>query len=75
MPSINALHAKFCPTKSMCNFWRSIDYNSAAKVVEALGETPRSPSSAGTVIHPLVALAFLRWADPDKFYRKLKELI
>ncbi len=59
----------------MSNFWRSIDYLSAAKVVEGLGETPRSPSAAGTTIHPLVAFAFLRWADPDKFYRKLKGIV
>ena len=75
MPSINALHTKFCPKKSLSNFWRSIDYLSASKAVHSLGAIPRTPSPGGTTVHPLVAAAFIRWADPDKFYERLRDLL
>lgn len=75
MKSINALHQKFCPTKSLSNFWRSIDYLAAAKALENTEALPRTPSPTGTMVHPIVAAAFLRWADPDVFYARLKELI
>jgi hypothetical protein len=75
MKNLNLLHAKFCPMKSLSNFWRSLDYLAAAKVVEAKGETPKSVSSEGTMVHTLVATAFLRWADPDEFYKRLAALI
>jgi hypothetical protein len=75
MKNINDLHRKLCPTKSLSNFWRSIDFKSAAKAAESLGAQAKSPSSDGTQVHPIVAAAFMRWADPDKFYDKLKALL
>lgn len=75
MQSINQLHAKICPTKSLSNFWRSVDYIASAKAVETKGENPKSTSVAGTQVHPLVAAAFIRWADPERFYRKLESML
>jgi hypothetical protein len=71
MKSLNALHQRLCPTKSLSNFWRSLDYLAAAKAVEAQGEVPKISSVDGTMVHLLVATAFLRWADPELFYKRL----
>ena len=75
MQPLNPLHAKLCPTKSMSNFWRSIDYKAAEKAVVSLDATPRTVSHAGTLVHPLIAAAFVRWADPERFYEKMKNLL
>lgn len=75
MKSINDLHRKYCPGKSLSNFWRSIDYHAAEQAVSARGETPKTTSSSGTQVHTLIAAAFLRWADPERFYNKLAALL
>lgn len=75
MKNVNDLHRKLCPTKSLSNFWRSIDYKAAEKAVLSLDAVPKASSVEGTQVHPLVAAAFVRWADPDKFYEKLKGLL
>lgn len=75
MKSINELHKKLCPGKSLSNFWKSLDYLAAEKVVKDLGGVAREPLVTGTQVHDLVATAFLRWADPDRFYKRLSALL
>ena len=66
MKDLRELHRKHCPTKSMSNFYRSVDYKAAAT---AAGSEERRH------VPDLVALAFLRWADPDGFYARLAKVL
>lgn len=80
MKDLKAIHAKHCPKKYFGNFWKSADYAAADKLLVDQGvpeskrrvvtqSAPGVPSQ--TTVHPLIALAFLRWADPALFYDKL----
>ena len=80
---LNKLHRKLCPEKSLGNFWRSKDFLAAEAVVEAAGEgealirphhAARNNPSV-TMAHPLIGLAFLAWADQNKFYAQLNAII
>jgi len=84
MQDLRAMHAQLCPTKCFGNFWKSTDYKAAHKVLIALDipadkirvVTPSSRSHpSSTLVHPMVALAFIRWTDPDLFYAKLGRII
>ena len=79
---IQTLHKRLCPEKVLGNFWRSADYKAASQVVADLGELPKETlvqahkgSPSQVEVHPLVAIAFMRWADTDRFYRKLNSII
>lgn len=79
---INVLHTKHCPKKVLGNFWRSDGYKAAAHVLEKrelspryAAETPATGRKASTMIHPLVALEFLRWTDPEIGQERLLRMI
>lgn len=78
MQNINALHKKLCPQKCLGNFWRSEDFKTVARLLEAEKIPVDNRVVLGSrghpgkrLVHPLVALAFMRWADPDLFYSRL----
>lgn len=84
MRDIKALHAKLCPKKFLGNFWKSVDYKAADAMLEELEVPPHqrrfvtAPSRgkpSRTTVHPVIALAFLRWANPVLFYARLHRII
>ena len=84
MKDLKTLHAKFCPNKHFGNFWKSSDYKGADKVLKDLNIPPLqrrqvTQSSPGhpsqTMVHPLISLAFMRWADPVLFYNRLHRIV
>lgn len=81
MQDLNTLHRKLCPKKCLGNFFKSADFV-AAKQSLGLPEDEvlrRSKAARGhpsqTLVHPVVALAFLRWADPVVFYSRLQRVV
>lgn len=82
MKDLNDLHRRFCPTKCLNNFWRSDDFKAAEAVVTALnlpvrktGQHGHKGSPSQTLVHPLIAAAFLRWADKNVFYERLNGIM
>lgn len=84
MEDLRALHHKTCPSKHLGNFWKSIDYQTAAGALTSAGVPSYGQKltihsapgrSSNTWVHPLIALAFFRWARPDLFYSKLIRII
>ena len=78
---VNDIHRKLCPKKSMSNFWRSEDFKIVEEVLKSSNQivihsksSPYKGSPARTMVHPLVALSFLRWADPKRFYVRLNRV-
>ena len=84
MMDLKALHQKLCPTKCLNNFWKSADY-AASHAALTHADVPESkvrttsksarghPSS--TMVHPIVGLAFMRWAAPELFYTRLRRIV
>lgn len=61
---------------------KSTDFLAAKQSLAALPEDQvlrRSKAARGhpsqTLAHPVVALAFMRWADPELFYTRLQRII
>ena len=82
MQDLTALHKRFCPDKVLGNFWRSQDYKAAAQTLAhlpavqvVLRNKPAKGHPSRTLVHPLVALAFLRWTDPGEFYSRLNRVV
>lgn len=84
MVDLKALHQKLCPDKHFGNFWKSVDYKSACAelrsnqvashgIREVTKSSRNHPSS--TTVHPLIALAFMRWADPVLFYGRINRIV
>ena len=83
MQDLNALHRKLCPNKVLGNFWRSTDYKAAVaslestagdEVVKRNGKPSRG-HPAQTLVHPIIALAFMHWADAPAFYTRLQKIL
>ena len=79
---LNQMHRKYCPSKCFSNFWKSSDYQAAGAVLKETGQAAvlrKDGANKGrpsvTDVHPLVALAFLRWADQDVFYKRIAKLL
>lgn len=69
---IHGLHEKYCPKKVLSNFWRSDGYKAAEAVLKGNElearynkEMPAQGRKAVVMVHPLVVLEFLRWANPE----------
>ena len=84
MIDLKVQHNKLCPDKHLNNFWKSVDYNAArttlsdagvadAKIRSVSKSAPSHPSV--TMVHPVVGLAFMRWADPALFYKRLRRIV
>ena len=84
MRDIKALHQKLCPAKFLGNYWKSVDYLAADETLKSM-DVPepkrRSVSKASkgnpsqTLVHPLIALAFIRWSNPVLFYARLQRIV
>jgi len=79
---LHTLHRKFAPHKCFGNFWRCVEYIAVESILKAEGGSPLDPLTtpvahrgqpAQTMAHPMVALAFMRWADPVAFYKMISE--
>ena len=82
MQDLNALHKQLCPHKHFGNFIKSADFIAARASLAALPDAEvlrRSQASRGhpaqTLAHPVVALAFMHWANAELFYTRLQRII
>lgn len=79
---LRELHQQWAPKKFLPNFWKSVDYHAAnsiltqqGKVAVVYGDKARKGAPSTTSLHPTMALAFMRWADPEKFYERMTLLV
>ena len=83
---IQDLHERFAKDKVLGNFWRSDGFKACESVLthkgfqsRAPGETPAQGRKAKTLVHPLVALEYLRWVSPtlhqQRLYKALFETV
>lgn len=70
MINLTELHKRTAPDKWFQNFYRSRDFKSAVAALPK-GEDAICADPSGTMCHKLVAAAYLHWADPVKFYKRL----
>lgn len=79
---LHAIHRKLAPSKCFGNFWRCVEYKAVESALKEMGEPALASSApsvayrgqpAQTMAHPMVALAFTRWADPVTFYKAIIE--
>lgn len=81
--NLSEMHRKLAPSKCLGNFWRCEEFRAVDAILDERGvvdavqkkTVPAKGTPACVMVHPLVALAFVRWADPKRFYTRLDRVL